>query len=29
MYFKGITLSNPRNVVAEEEFWKVITIEIY
>ena len=29
MYFKGISLSNPRNVVAEEEFWKVITIEVY
>ena len=29
MYFKGISLSNPRNVVAEEEFWRVITIEIY
>ena len=29
MYFKGISLSNPRNIVVEEEFWKVITIEIY
>ena len=31
MYFKDISLSNPRNIVGEEECWKVIiiVIEIY
>ena len=29
MYFKDISLSTPRNIVGQKEFWKVIIIEIY
>ena len=29
MYFKDISLSAPRNIVGQKEFWKVIIIEIY